>query len=349
VTIVAGDKPFADTTEATIEPGLYWTPGNIRYTINGTDPNSDSPLYNGPIIISSTTTLKVASFDSKGKPGQITTKQITVNDKTPPSIRSVVAMSISKNVQATFSEPLDPASVRPADFKIDPGIGVEVATLSHDHRTVTLTLSKLLDRDMSYKLRASGVTDASPGHNRMSNSGADFVAHGPVFTMDDVKPEQRGEPIRNVAGLPVKSGDSWTINVFVRTDKQPANHTIIAGFGKCEQTSGGNGRYLAKFAPGIHFWSHNQDVESRTRLDLDHWQMLSATYDGTTLRVYKDAKQISEGQVKLSDDENIINIAPKDPWDHRYQFSGDIRNLSIWGTALEEGALKSLQESGPKE
>jgi alpha-mannosidase len=92
----------------------------------------------------------------------------------------------------------------------------------------------------------------------------------------------------------------------------------------------------------VHFWSHNRDVSSRTRLDLDRWQMLTATYDGTTLRVYKDGQKIGERSIQLSDDQNAVWIAPKDPWEQKRQFEGDLRDLTIWGYALPDEAVQSL-------
>jgi alpha-mannosidase len=138
------------------------------------------------------------------------------------------------------------------------------------------------------------------------------------------------------------------MNMFVRTAKQPANHTVFAGFGKCDQSAVGAGRYLCKFAGGEHFWSHGRDVEGRIPLDLNTWQMLTATYDGLVLRLYKDGKKISESPLELSDDENVVNIAPKDPWDSRYQFNGEIRGFTIWSAALNEESLGSLKGAAPK-
>ena len=157
----------------------------------------------------------------------------------------------------------------------------------------------------------------------------------------------RGKEVRDVPGLPVKGTDPWTINMWVRTDKQPANRTILAGFGKCEQSKQGGARYLAKFANGVQFWAHNRDVESNTQLELNRWQMLSATYDGTTLRVYIDGKKLGEAVTALADDENVVNFAPVDPWDKRRQFAGEIKDFTIWNTALSPQELTGLNAKAP--
>ena len=103
-----------------------------------------------------------------------------------------------------------------------------------------------------------------------------------------------------------------------------------------------------RFPGGLHFWSHNQDAPSRAALDLDRWQMLTATYDGEKVRLYKDGAKVAERAVVLADDEGIINIAPIDPWEHERQFKGDIRALTIWNSALSEEALSGLLKNSPK-
>jgi alpha-mannosidase len=171
----------------------------------------------------------------------------------------------------------------------------------------------------------------------------ELAIKGPVFTLTEVKPEQMGSTIRDVAGLPIKAKDAWTMNMFVRTDAQPDDRTLIAGFGRCEQTSEGVARYMAKFSRGIHFWSHNRDVEGRTPLDLGRWQMLTATYDGRVLCVYKDGKKLAQRELELADDENAVHIAPIDPWDQTRRFKGEIRDLTIWNEALNADAINSLK------
>jgi alpha-mannosidase len=132
--------------------------------------------------------------------------------------------------------------------------------------------------------------------------------------------------------------------MFVRTDRPVPNRTLIAGYGKCEQTTAGAARYMAKIASGIQFWSHNRDVPSRARLDENQWQMLTATYDGKTLTLYKDARQIGQAAVSLIDDESVVNIAPIDPWEHERSFEGEIRGFTIWSDALAPEAVRALRD-----
>jgi alpha-mannosidase len=155
-----------------------------------------------------------------------------------------------------------------------------------------------------------------------------------------------GTAIKDVPGLPIKAGDAWTINLRVRAAEQPESRTLFAGFGRCEQTSDGGARYLARWQGGLRMWSHNRDVSSRVQLELGKWQMITATYDGRVVRLYKEGEKIGEREVQLADDENVVNIAPIDPWDHKRQFAGEIKDFTIWGEALGEEAIASLKGAG---
>ena len=75
--------------------------------------------------------------------------------------------------------------------------------------------------------------------------------------------------------------------------------------------------------------------------------MLTATYDGETLHIYKNVKLIGEHAIHLSDDESIVRVAPLDPWDHQRRFNGEIRNFTIWKSALSVDALRALNEAAP--
>ena len=194
----------------------------------------------------------------------------------------------------TFSEPLEPASAEtPGNYRFEPaGVTIRSAHRTADGMGVQLALGSPLAAGVSYRLMVEGVRDASPAHNAITRAASAVTLVQPAFILPGtvVCDGQSSRDIP-VAGLPVGAHDPWTINFFARTGRQPDNRTLIAGFGGTADLTG-HARYLSKFANGIHFWSSNQDGETLTPLDLDRWQMLTATCDGSTLRIYKDAVQI---------------------------------------------------------
>jgi hypothetical protein len=57
----------------------------IRYTTNGTDPTTSSPLYSGPITVSSTTTIKYRAWDNAGNAEATKSQTISVDTAKPTS------------------------------------------------------------------------------------------------------------------------------------------------------------------------------------------------------------------------------------------------------------------------
>ena len=88
-------------------------------------------------------------------------------------------------------------------------------------------------------------------------------------------------------------------------------------------------------------------IEGRAPLDLGRWQMLTATYDGRTLRLYKDGAPLGEGVIGLSDDEPVVRLMPPDPWEGKRRFAGDVRELTIWRSALPPESLAALLAGAP--
>lgn len=346
--VVPGAGTFTDSTDITIVPRMYWRPDAIRYTTDGSDPTASSPAYAAPFVLSKTATIKAAVVGPDGHLGPIASAKVDVNDVTPPTVKRVTPTYKSPVVRVDFSEPLDHSAASAQNFTLDPAIQVASAKKSDDGRSVILQLANPPEVDRTYHLKIAGLKDAAPAHNTMKPATLDLLVKGPVYALDQVTKDQMGTDVRDVPGLPVKAGDSWTLNMFVRTEKQPANRTVIAGFGKCEDSADGIARYLTKFSAGIHFWSRNRDVEGKTPLSLDKWQMLTATYDGLTLRLYKDAKKIGERAVQLADDDNIVHFAPPDPWEKKRRFEGEIRAISIWAAALGDDAIRSLMDAAPQ-
>jgi alpha-mannosidase len=170
----------------------------------------------------------------------------------------------------------------------------------------------------------------------------------PVYTLESFVASGKGLEIK-ANDLPVKGKDSWTINLYVKAAGQLEDRTLIAGFGHNAEGAGdGRGRYLAKFANGLHFWSENADGDSRAQLRQGRWEMITATYDGSQLNLYRNGRHVGGDKITLEDDQATVQIAPLDPWEHTRRFAGEIRNMSIWNAALSPEVVQTLADKMPK-
>jgi alpha-mannosidase len=360
---------FADVVEVRIQPRMYGRADAIRYTLDGTNPAPDSPSVKAdePVLLNRSATIRAAAVDASGHMGPESLAHLEVNDRTPPRLLKASAGFNQPFVKLVFSEPLSKGDAgSTSNYAIEPQVKRAGDTAAHQEITVLaasvvdeparasgviLTLTSPLESGSPYVLRIRNLKDESPAQNTIGDMNVALVAPAPVFRLSDIDSQHRGQPIHPTEKLPTKGDDPWTLNMFVRTDKQPPNRTIIAGFGACgggaAPQADATGRYICKFGSGIHFWSHHADLQGNTPLDLNRWQMITATYDGKALRLYKDGALLSQREVALANDEPVVSIAPIDPWDKKRRFEGDIRELTIWDTALDDDAIKSLLTNLP--
>jgi hypothetical protein len=319
---------------------LYWRAGGLHFTTDGTDPTEQSAVYEKPWTVASPMTLKAKMFLSSADASPVMEMKIDAHDTTPPSVKSAMAFSVSPMVFVRFSEPLEKTSaedVKNYTFKSH-GTEIESAMLGDDQKSVALKLRGHLSADAPAELAVQGVTDLSPTGNVMSAQSVSISPMSPVYSQADNKTDK----------VPSGADDPWTINLMLRIQKQPPNRTLIAGFGTPEDVEG-HGRYFAKFANGIHFWGSRRDGDTKTPLDVKQWQMLTATYDGQTVRLYKNAEPIGQANLKFEADDPQVHIAPVDPWDKKRKMDGDVRDLTIWNSALPQETIQALWKSMPKE
>ena len=337
-----------DVVTVALEHPLYWQAGGLHYTLDGSTPTAASPVYSAPIEINRAVTVKAAEMDEAGNFGPVVASSVMVNDTTAPQLTSAEYMPGQAQVTVKFSEALDKTSAETAsNYRLSSGTKVKAAMLSGKgdkaDRTVVLTLDAALPAGPSPKLMIGGIKDTSPNANAERDASAAMSAYTPVYTSTsaDNAPTKR---VR-VENLPSGGSDPWTINLYVKMDKEPEDRTVIAGFGRVRDGQNGAGRYITKFGDGIHFWSANQDVVTNVPFDLGKWQMVTATYDGNMVRVYKNGKPIGEKAVTLSEDRaSVVNIKPKDGWENQRVLDGDVEKMTVWKQALAPSAVALLWE-----
>jgi alpha-mannosidase len=345
--IVPAGGTFNDATWVEIDHPLYWHEGGLHFTTDGSEPTIHSPVYSGKFLMVSSAKIRAREFDAEGNGGPETSAEFAIHDITPPAVKNVEAIDGLGVVRIGFSKPLEKSGAQsPENYLFDDPAVVQSAVLSEDGMNVTLTLSSPLGAGRR-QLTVSGVADTSPAANQVTASPIPFEVQQPVYSAATVIcPKDAHSQL--VAGLPTRGSDPWTMNLFVRASEMPKDHTIIAGFGKCDDSIEGGGRYLCVFNHRVHFWSTDQDVRTATPFEIGKWQMLTATSDGSELTVYKDGKQIAQGEVNLADDDSVVHFGPIDPWDNQRVFAGEIRGLSIWKCAMSSEAVTALDQSFQK-
>ena len=138
----------------------------------------------------------------------------------------------------------------------------------------------------------------------------------------------------------------WTVNLWVWTDTKPGDYTLLAGFGNARDRSGVQ-RYLAVFPGGVHFWGSSVDLDGRVPLDLGRWQMLTATFDGATLRLYKDGRELASAPARLGAAAPVARVGPPPPWSFGHRLAGKVAGFTLWSRALPAPSIAALRALGP--
>ncbi|MEA2551928.1 MAG: alpha-mannosidase [Fimbriimonadaceae bacterium] len=345
MTPASGD--FTDATAVTLNPPLYWRKGGLHYTTDGSDPSASSPAYDGLIMVYEPTTLKVAEVEN-GKVGPIATATLNVRDTTAPKVVAASSAKVLGVARVQFSERVDRASATdPNSYAFSSGAKAATVALSPDGKAVEITLDRALEPGQAETLAVTGVKDLAPRGNAVTGQTIELAERGAVFTSPPLEPKTSRE-FKPVEGLPVGANEPWTLNLFCKPDVKPEPLTLIAGFGRAIDGRNGTGRYFSNFQNGINFWICNMDVSTDVQLDIGKWQMLTATWDGATIRLYKNGEMIAEAADALSDDRNQVEIMPLDAWERKRIFPGAVRDMTIWNEALSPTAIKRLMEAAPK-
>jgi hypothetical protein len=336
-------------------PPLYnW--GDIRYTTDGTNPKPSSPRYNGRLNIAHPVLLKAASFSPDGQSGGFSEARFDVDNKTPPAIESVRLGP--SGLRVLFNEPLEKSTAENvANYALIPAVAIKSAKLSDGGDEVTLELAGVPDDDVRYRLSMSGARDLS-GNIAAAGTGCPVDPIGPVIRIDDVRifdgkgkgfekgEELIGDPASPRPRLPIEAEASWTMNVFVWVDQMPAPMTILAGFGNASDTARAQ-RFFAELRKGIGFWGSDAELATEVPFDLNQWQMITATFDGKMLRLYKNARLIKAGDMDFAYAAPITRLAPPMPGDEAHRFIGKLAGFSIWNRELDLQSVQRLMAKSP--
>jgi len=188
------------------------------------------------------------------------------------------------------------------------------------------------------------VRDLSPAGNAVSAPALTVRCLRPILEIEGAELDGQGGGSQEtpLEGGVLPAASPWTINVWLWLDKAPGDHALIAGFGS-GQDRGGTQRYLAKFPRGLHFWGSAMDLPGGAPLELGRWQMLTATYDGGTVRLYKDGRELASTKAKFAEAAPIAKLGPPPPWPHGHRIAGKVEAFSLWNSALTAEAVVALQ------
>jgi alpha-mannosidase len=344
--ITQAGQTFADATRIDLLPPLYHLPHSVHYTLDGSEPTAASPVYTGPFFAEDTVNIAAREIDGSYA-GPVAHGVVNIHDTTPPQVASILTHN-PETLEIDFSAPLKPASASDLrNYTIEPAAAVKKITPAADGLGVTISFASPLSSGAGYTVSLHGIEDASPAGNRIAPVTKPFNVENIVYTLNSAE-LPGGAVTAPVSGLPVLKNDNWTMNLFVKTAAKPNGRVLIAGFGPAadDNDKGGSERYIEVSTDGIRFWPGGKDFITNSPLDLGRWQMLTATYNGDTLALYKDGQVIGKSRMGFSADaDGTVSAGPLDPWDHQRTFQGSVRDFTIRRENLTSAEVKQLFET----
>lgn len=155
------------------------------------------------------------------------------------------------------------------------------------------------------------------------------------------------------ANVPIDGNLPWSMNCYVYLDRQPAGGTLIAGFGDLNVATEGYQRFICAQADAyIGFWGQGSasDITCSDKFDLRKWQMISATFDANTVRIYKNGKLIGSRNVKFANSAAKVRVVPRTGRATQpvgvtrgpVAFFGKIDDVTMYNGVLSETEMKQL-------
>jgi alpha-mannosidase len=345
--IVPSSGQFADVTSVSIERPLFGGDASLRYTLDGSVPTPESREYESPLRLYRPAVLKAQLFAGNAAVGAAAEAHLDVQDVTPPAVTDAVAVMSIPSAVVHFSEAVDPVSAQDAfHYAISGGVEVRSAVLADDGESVTLELAAPPAAG-AHRVTVRGVADRSPNANAVKGVREELALLRPLVKeasqLDGVGAGVKEIPLG--ADAPTRAAAPWSINVWLWIDAQPEDYTLLAGFGNARDRSGVQ-RYLAKFPEGLHFWGSSVDIPTHVPLDLGRWQMLTATFDGAIVRVFKDGQELASQNVTLGDAAAVAKLGPPAPWSWGHQLAGKLAAFTLWDRALPPRLVDALYRQG---
>ena len=147
--------------------------------------------------------------------------------------------------------------------------------------------------------------------------------------------------------VPLAPGAPWSFSGWLRIARVRSDAVIIAAIGELpawRRLELRDDRLALVLAPG-------RDVEAAAaRLDAGRWYAIAATYDGSTARLYVDGRELAAMAAPTARVAARLQLAPADsaaPPSARPHFGGDLALFTLWPTAIDAAAVRSLADRRP--
>jgi hypothetical protein len=142
--------------------------------------------------------------------------------------------------------------------------------------------------------------------------------------------------------FPLAGDSQWSMNMYVYFERAQENGVVVGGFGDVDDGTDGCKRLIVVKNDCIKFWGDSRDIETSIKWDLAKWQMITATYDGTTLRLYKNGSLIGSAPLVFVNAAGMVQIASRTGVSVLANFEGKMDDFAVYNGVLTQSQIDSL-------
>ncbi len=367
---------YDDAVSVEMDGSLFTADYELRYTTDGRDPATQSPVYDGPFHLFSSKVLKGQYFREAKPAGPCVTSEFKIDDRSPPQVTEVGAVEEGRVVAIVFSEPLDEASARKVgNYAIDGGVKVTSAELDQDMKSVVLSTSGL-KAETVYNLSINGVRDRSPAGNAISGNvkhrleiDADLVLHlafedQEADSIVDSSPTgatgsvdggaRRGEG--RFGGALIFDGDDDQVIFKDRPKFNPMEGITIAAWIKPDDLHRKRRRVLQKgkqlgrqyrlwIEGGLKFELYKLGLLKGPSPQPGEWTHVAGTYDGSVMRLFIDGREVAKcrvsGKLPVTGDPVYVGSNHASTWKGN-RFKGVMDEVRVYSRGLHPAEVRVL-------
>ena len=138
----------------------------------------------------------------------------------------------------------------------------------------------------------------------------------------------------------------WTLYCWVNLEEAVTAPTLVAGVGDPNEEYP---RYLALNANKVTLWlGKDNSLQATASVAPGKWQLLAATFDGSTFHLFSDGSEVATGKLALGAASPLLEMAPPNsPSPNAAHFGGKIADLMLLPQALSADAIKKLAQVPP--
>lgn len=146
--------------------------------------------------------------------------------------------------------------------------------------------------------------------------------------------------------LPLGAADTWSINAWVKPDDAPSDWNVLFAMGnKPSGSSTNSSRAVYSNADGKIIFTDGTGLgghflSTDATFDVGVWQMITATYDGTTVKLYKNASLIGSMEFTFTDAPGEARIPTNPGWGTF--MSGTFDEFTIWTGELTAQEISAM-------